>query len=94
VNSSTRPDARIWLWCGEQTLYLERWARASSFLDKPLFLTWFERFGERGFSLRLAEARVDFILVEISNCQIPPLLVHTEAREWPVAAEQRPVIAR
>jgi hypothetical protein len=94
VNSSTPPDARIWLWCGEQTFYLERWTRASSSLDKPLFLTWFERFGERGFSRRLAEARVDFVLVETSNCQIPPLSVRTEAREWPVAAELRPVIAR
>jgi hypothetical protein len=94
VQTSTPPDARIWLWCGEQTFYLERWARASSFLDRPLFLTWFERFGAEGFSRRLAEARVDFILVETSNCQIPPLSVHTEAREWPVAAELRPVIAR
>jgi hypothetical protein len=94
VQTSTPPDARIWLWCGEQTFYLERWARASSFLDRPLFLTWFERFGAEGFSRRLAEARVDFILVETSNCQIPPLSVHTEGREWPVAAELRPVIAR
>lgn len=94
VNSSTPPDARIWLWCGEQTFYLERWTRASSSLDRPLFLTWFERFGEQGFSRRLAEARIDFVLVETSNCQIPPLSVRTEAREWPVAAELRPVIAR
>ena len=94
VNSSTPPDARIWLWCGEQTFYLDRWTRASSSLDKPLFLTWFERFGEQGFSRRLAEARVDFVLVETSNCQIPPLSVRTEAREWPVAAALRPVIAR
>jgi hypothetical protein len=94
VNSSTPPDARIWLWCGEQTFYLERWTRASSSLDKPLFLTWFERFGEQGFSRSLAEARVDFVLVETSNCQIPPLSVRTEAREWTVASELRPVIAR
>jgi hypothetical protein len=94
VNSSTPSDARIWLWCGEQTFYLERWTRPSSSLDKPLFLTWFERFGEQGFSRRLAEAHVDFVLVETSNCQIPPLSVHTEAREWPVPPQLRPVIAR
>ena len=63
-------------------------------MDKPLFLTWFERFGEQGFSRRLAEARVDFVLVETSNCQIPPLSVHTEAEDWPVAANLRPAIAR
>jgi hypothetical protein len=94
VNSSTPSDTRIWLWCVEQTFYLERWTRASSSLDKPLFLTWFERFGEQGFSRRLAEAGVDFVLVETSNCQIPPLSVCTEAEEWLVASELRRVIAR
>ena len=37
---------------------------------------------------------MDFVLVETSNCQIPPLSVCTEAREWPVAFEPGPVIAR
>ena len=37
VKSSTPPDARIWLWCGEQTFYLERWARASSSLGQAAF---------------------------------------------------------
>jgi hypothetical protein len=94
VQTSTPPDSRVWLWCGEQTFYLDRWARASSFLDKPLFLAWFERYGEQGFSRKLAEERLDFILVETSNCQLPPVSVHTEARDWSVAPELRPVIAR
>jgi len=93
VRTQSPADARLWLWGGEQTFYLERWARASSFLDKPLFLTWFERFGEQGFSRRVAEARLDFILVETSKCQIPPISVRTEVKEWPVASALRPVIA-
>jgi hypothetical protein len=94
VQTSTPPEARVWLWCGEQTFYVKRWARASSFLEKPLFLTWFERYGEEGFSQRLDRARVDFVLVETANCQVPPLSVHTETRDWPVSPQLRPGIAR
>jgi hypothetical protein len=94
VQTSTPPEARVWLWCGEQTFYLNRWARASSFLEKPLFLTWFERYGEEGFSQRLDQARVDFILVETANWQVPPRAVHTETRDWPVFPGLRPAIAR
>ncbi|MCJ7441532.1 MAG: hypothetical protein MUO25_08120, partial [Thermoanaerobaculaceae bacterium] len=94
VRTQSPADGRVWLWCGEQTFYLNRWARASSFLEKPLFLTWFERYGEEGFSQRLDQARVDFILVETANCQVPPLSVHTETRDWPISPGLRPGIAR
>jgi hypothetical protein len=87
-------DARVWVWGGEQTFYLDRWARASSFLDTPLVLAWFERYGAEGFSRKLAESRVDFILVETANCPLPPTSIHTEGRDWPIAPSLQPVIAR
>jgi hypothetical protein len=92
VEQKTPSDARVWLWCGEQTFYFERWARASSYLDPPLFLTWFAKYGSEGFSRHLAEARVGFIVVETSNCPALPTSVHTELGEWPVAPGLRPVI--
>jgi hypothetical protein len=93
VEQKTPSDARVWLWCGEQTFYFERWARASSYLDPPLFLTWFAKYGSEGFSRHLAKARIGFIAVETSNCPTLPASVHTELGEWPVEPELRPVIA-
>ena len=94
IRTDSPEDARVWVWGGDQTFYLDRWARASSFLDEPLFLAWFDRYGAAGFSRRLAESRVDFILVETANCPLPPTSVRTEAREWPIAPSLQPVIAR
>ncbi|MGD1146594.1 MAG: hypothetical protein ABR961_01425 [Thermoanaerobaculaceae bacterium] len=94
VRTQSPVDARLWVWGGEQTFYLDRWVRASSYLEKPLFLTWFERYGEAGFTRKVVQERLDFILVELAHCAVPPTSVSTESRAWPIARDLQPVIAR
>ena len=93
LRTQTPKDARVWVWGGERTFYLDRWARASSFLDKPLMLAWFEKYGAEALTRKLIEERLDLILVDTTSCALPPISIRTEARVWPVAPALQPVIA-
>jgi hypothetical protein len=93
LRTETPKDTRVWVWGGERTFYLDRWARASSFLDKPLMLAWFEKYGAEALTRKLMEERLDFILVDTTSCALPPTSIRTEARVWPVAPALQPVIA-
>jgi hypothetical protein len=93
LRTRTPADARIWVWGGERTFYLERWARASSYLDRPLMLTWFEAYGAQGMTRKLVQEHLDFVLVDTVACPLPPVAIRTEAGTWPIPPSLQPVIA-
>jgi hypothetical protein len=93
VARSSPPDARVWVWCSEQTFYLNRWARASSFLDRPRFLDVFERGGGDAVSREIAADRIDLLLVNTGNCPLPIATVRTERHQWPITSEVQQRIA-
>ena len=80
-------EGRLWVWGDEQVLYLDRWARASSYLERPRFLSEFERLGPEGFSGLLRETHIDFIVVNHRNCPPPFNHVRSERGQWSLRPE-------
>lgn len=87
VRTEVPLDGHLWVWGDEQVLYLDRWARASSYLERPSFLTEFERLGPEGFSRLLQQTHIDFIVVNHRNCPPPFTHVRSEAGQWSLRPE-------
>jgi hypothetical protein len=87
VRDEVPPDGRLWVWGDEQVFYLARWARASSYLERPRFLTEFERLGPEGFSRLLEQWRIGFVVVNRNNCPPPFTQVRSEGGLWSLRPE-------
>jgi len=82
VRREVPTNDRLWVWGDEQVLFLDHWTRVSSYLDRPGFLTEFERLGPQGFSRLLKEEEIRYIVVNRKNCPPPFTRVRSEGGQW------------
>jgi hypothetical protein len=68
VSQNTDPDARIWVWCDDRVLYLDRWARSDSPYGPPGFLRLVESGGVSSIDDAIRADNVDFVLLRSDRC--------------------------
>jgi hypothetical protein len=87
IREQSPEDARVWAWCEDRTLYLERWARSDSPYGPPGFLTTVADGGTA--ALTEAVSDVDLVLLRTDRC---PESLHTtyfEKQNWPLDDQLR-----
>lgn len=84
VARHTSPDARIWTWCEDRTLYLERWARSDSPYGPPAFLRIVEGGGAASLDVELANTAVDYVLLRRDRCPESWKTATFEKRHWEI----------
>ncbi len=80
----TSPDARIWAWCEDRTLYLERWARSDSPYGPPTFLVIVEDGGAASLDVELTRSAVDYVLLRRDRCPESWKTATFEKRSWEI----------
>jgi hypothetical protein len=68
VAQQSAPDARVWAWCEDRTLYLERWARADSPYGPPSFLLAAARGGAAAFDQEVRRWDIDLVVLRRDRC--------------------------
>ena len=87
VSQNTSPDARIWAWCEDRTLYLERWTRSDSPYGPPAFLRIVERGGAPSLDAELGRQPVEYVLLRTDRCPENWTTATFEKRSWEIGAE-------
>ncbi|PWB70860.1 MAG: hypothetical protein C3F15_13365 [Holophagae bacterium] len=68
VATQTDPDARIWAWCEDRTLYFDRWTRADSPYGPPSFLIAAEQGGEAALDKEIRAWDIDLVVLRRDRC--------------------------
>ena len=66
--TQTAPDARIWAWCEDQTLYIERWVRADSPYGPPSFLLAAAQGGAAALDQEVRSWDIDLVVLRRDRC--------------------------
>ena len=94
VREQTPADARIWVWCEDRTLYLDRWVRADGPYGPPAFLDILTTSGLDGLEARAARDLVDYLLVDHARCPDSWSVARWEGGEQTIGPSSREQLAR
>jgi len=68
VTDNTDADARVWTWCEDRVLYLDRWTRSDSPYGPPAFLSLVEDGGIQALDDEVRHQAIDYILLRRDRC--------------------------
>lgn len=68
VAGHTDQNARVWTWCEDQTLYLDRWARADSPYGPPSFLAAAAKGGAAALDEEVRSWDIDLVVLRRDRC--------------------------
>jgi hypothetical protein len=92
--TQTAPDARIWAWCEDRTLYLERWARADSPYGPPSFLLAATKGGAAALDQEVRSWDIDLVVLRRDRCPESFSGFRLEKRSGSIDPPLRETIAR
>lgn len=89
VADNTSPEARVWAWCEDRILYLDRWTRSDSPYGPPSVLRIVERGGAPSLDAELEARPVDYVFVRRDRCPEAWTRAAFEKRSWEIDPEVR-----
>jgi hypothetical protein len=91
IHRQTPEEARIWAWCEDRTLYLDRWTRSDPPFGPPAFLATLAQDGPE--TLTAAADKVDLIVVRRDRCPASWDEARFEKNRYPIGDGERSALA-
>jgi hypothetical protein len=90
IRDQSPEDARVWAWCEDRSLYLDRWTRSDSPYGPAGFLITAAEGGPA--ALTEAVSDIDFVLLRTDRCPESLQTTHFEKQSWPIDDELRDAV--
>ncbi len=93
IADNTDADARVWAWCEDRTLYVDRWTRGDSPYGPPSFLRLVETGGVQSLNEEIRDQGIDYVLLRRDRCPDDWSEATLEKRRWDIGQPARDDLA-